>query len=66
MSADLWSTLVLILVTAADAILRLWPYVAGGASCSEPDPKPGSRRPPGEAWVSWASPGTSSSTSCWA
>ncbi|MFN2226657.1 MAG: permease [Anaerolineae bacterium] len=30
MPADLWSTSMLILVTAADAVLRLWPYVAGG------------------------------------
>jgi uncharacterized membrane protein YraQ (UPF0718 family) len=30
MPADLSSTLLLILVTAADAVLRLWPYVAGG------------------------------------
>ena len=30
MPADLPSTLLLILVTAADAVLRLWPYVAGG------------------------------------
>lgn len=30
MPADLSSTLLLILLTAADAVLRLWPYVAGG------------------------------------
>lgn len=30
MPADLRSTLLLILLTAADTVLRLWPYVAGG------------------------------------
>ena len=46
MPADLPSTLLLILVTAADAVLRLWPYVAGGILLAALL----SRFAPGRAW----------------